>query len=98
RAALKPKGAGRYAGPVTVDIMPQSVLQATLWLGAPSPAAPGEPAYDRELLLVYKGLPGGRRLRLARAGEGKLRFAYWDLAGSAEPIVGEVSATDKKSL
>jgi hypothetical protein len=98
-ATLKAKAQGEYSGPARLQNLPDSPLQAAVTIGTPPAPTPGADTYDQDILIQYKGRPGGHRLRVAAVGKDKLRFLYWDLTQpGGEPVPGELARSAKTSL
>lgn len=91
-AQLKAQGPGEYAAAVRLEEAPSSALSAKVTLGKSE-----DPAFDRELLLVYEN-GKTHRLRLKRDNE-TLRYFYEDLSlPDLPPSRGTLTRSQRGSL
>lgn len=86
--ALELKGERAVVRLETAQVAP---LKAKVHLGKSA-----DPAYDREMLLVYED-GSAHRLRFKRDKD-TLRYSYLDLAHPERPVQGELKRTPRKTL
>lgn len=88
---LKPESEDAYSAVVRLETAQVPALKAKVSLGKAA-----DPAYDRELLLLYKD-GSAHRLQLKRDKD-TLRYSYHDLAHPERSTQGELKATQRKTL